>query len=471
MITIKSLFFTFVIAGLITTILTPVVIFFAHKIGGVEQGGYRKINVKPIPLMGGIAVAVPFLIICFLGFSSYFYKYLSGVSFIDLKVLIIGCVSILGVGIVDDIFYVRARVKLLSQLLIASLILLTGHVLSNIYIPFFGNVVLNYWLGSVISIAWIVGLINAFNLIDGVDGLASGIACIASIALAVLCGITGNVFVMILFGVLAASLIGFLVFNFYPAKIFLGDTGSMFLGYVIAMLTLMGSYKSELAIIVLVPLLTLGLPIFETVVSIMRRYVRGAPIFAADSHHTHHRLLNKGYSQVQVVLILYTVSILLAVSAIMNRLLPNEWQWTSIVLFALTLGWIAWIAGYLRPKSFNLAIRRRQHNNLLKLFTKYAICSFNAHPFGCDVHELLLRLCQHELGVKFLQVTKQGNKVFLIGEQDIAGKELYPIDSFNIEAASGKRVDVLYQFNYSPNDLERRDVSVCLANIFSSIRV
>jgi len=221
-------------------------------------------------------------------------------------------VAILGLGLLDDIRGMRARYKFLGQIAVAVFICATGHVLQGFYIPFIGGFPLSPQLGVIFSLLWIVGMINAFNLIDGLDGLAAGIALIASVALVVLGMITGNTMIALICLPLAGSLAAFLLFNSHPARIFLGDTGSMFLGYILATVTLMGTYKSETFAIILGPALTLSFPIFETLVSMARRFVRGVPIFSGDGHHTHHRLLRKGFSKRQVVLILYGVTLLLA---------------------------------------------------------------------------------------------------------------------------------------------------------------
>lgn len=451
-----------------TVILTPLVIWLARLVGIVEKGDHRRINVKETPLMGGLAIAIPFVVACCLGFTKSFAVFFHGIIPQDILILVVGCISITALGVIDDAFYLRARIKLLVQVLIASLIFVSSHTLTHIYVPFIGEVTFSAWIGGTLSIIWIVGLINAFNLIDGIDGLASGVALIAAITLAILGAIVGNVFVMVLFLALGGSLLGFLLFNFHPAKIFLGDTGSMFLGYTIAMLTLMGSYKSEMAVIVLAPLLTLGLPIFETFVSIIRRYLRGIPIFASDSLHTHHRLLSRGYSQRSVVLILYSVSLLLASWAIIDRLLSPKWGWIPLSLFILTLAWIAWLAGYLRPKSFNKALQRRQHNALLNAFSKYIVMSFNAHRDTSNVQELLLRMCQIELRLKLLRVqTDSGQIIFDTGTVSSGD----PTEKFKLGMTGGQGVEIMYQFNYAANELEKQDATTCLANIFSQIRI
>ncbi|MCK4870192.1 MAG: undecaprenyl/decaprenyl-phosphate alpha-N-acetylglucosaminyl 1-phosphate transferase [Gammaproteobacteria bacterium] len=457
-----------VTAFVATLILTPLVIRLALSIGAVDSGGYRKINKKTTPLMGGVAVALPFIVFCI---YSLFVHIGNPVLTKNLLVLLLGSVFIVIVGVIDDTIGMRARTKLLAQFLVAVLVCATNFVLTHISVPFFGQIVFGKIFGSILSVAWIVGLINAFNLIDGVDGLASGLALIAVVALAILEALSGNTLIAYQFVVLAGCLLAFLFFNFYPAKIFLGDTGSMFLGYVIAMLTLMGTYKATTAVIVFAPLLVLGLPIFETLISMIRRYIRGVPIFASDSRHTHHRLLNKGYSQTKVVLMLYSVAILLACWAILSRVLPSTMLWIPLLLFIATLGWIMWLAGYICVNEVGKIFRRRQRNVLLASFAKYAAISIGAYYKEGRSHNVLLDLCRQETKLRFLKIwLENGEFLFHSGSSSEHG-EKYPMEQFALNAMTGERLVVQYQFDHCPGEQERHDVAACLANIFSAVRL
>jgi len=254
-------------------------------------------------------------------------------------------------------------------------------------------------------VLWVVGLINAFNLLDGIDGLATGIALIGTAALLALSLLQDNLYVTFAGAALAGSLSAFLLFNFPPAKVFLGDTGSMFLGYVLATLSLMGMRKSEAAVILLAPMLALGLPVFETFVSILRRYLRGVPIFVGDAHHTHHRLLSKGYSQPRVVLTLCAVALLLAAAAILSAFIPqgSPWMAAAYALYGATLVYIAWLAGYLRPTTFRKTLERRQRNKIYQALGHYAALHLNANN-RTDTTGLLLELCRRELGLRHIEV-------------------------------------------------------------------
>ncbi len=463
----------FVCSFIVTLLLVPLIIKMACKFGAIEHGGYRKVNDLSIPLLGGIAVAIPIIVVTVLGLINYPFCLFHHIYNRYLIVFLVGIVAILLLGMIDDVLGLRARVKLLFQVLIATLICFSGYALSVLYIPFVGRVILGPIWGDVISICWIVGLINAFNLIDGIDGLASGVACIAALSLAILGAISSNSLVVVMFIVLAGSLLGFLFYNFYPAKIFLGDTGSMFIGYSIAMLTLIGSYKSETAIIVFAPLLALGLPIFETMISMVRRYIRGKPIFTADGYHTHHRLLRKGYSQRKVALMLYFVALLFSGWAILARLLPDEWEWVSFVLFAITVIWVAWIAGYLSSQSVRNILQHRQSNLFLTTFSKYVCLSLEAHCDDKRISNLLIELCRCELHLHFLSVSFPDGSTWLKStESNNGGAQDECIqDKLCVQAAAGRHLMIHYQFRQMVDLVEKHDVDSCLAAIFSDIRL
>ncbi|MCX7046025.1 MAG: MraY family glycosyltransferase [Candidatus Sumerlaeota bacterium] len=293
----------------LTAALTPLVMKFARRIGAVDTGGYRKIYEGAMPLLGGLGIALPIIVLT-LGAA------LAGVTIIhgwkwvlatypdalsplmslrqirrELFLIAFGGAAVVALGIYDDKYGMRARYKLAGQMLIGLLVCAAGVTLREVDIPGIGRVTLPPVAGFIFTILWIAGLINAFNLIDGIDGLASGVAFIISGGLIVLGILTDSPLVILVCAALAGSSLAFLAYNFNPARIFLGDTGSMFLGYVLGTVTLLGTAKTQTATAVLAPILALGFPIYETLVSMARRLIRGQPIFAGDQHHTHHRLL------------------------------------------------------------------------------------------------------------------------------------------------------------------------------------
>ena len=455
----------FLLAFALGLTFTFAIRYLARKFKFVEHGGFRKINRKPIPLLGGLGIALPF--IGFLIFVSIYNFH----EILPSRILTWSAFSfiLVTIGIIDDIWGMKAKVKLFGQLIIAILtvfFVLHNNMLHQIYLPFFGLIHLHVAVSSIISIFWIVGLINAFNLIDGIDGLASGVAFFVSLTLALLALISHNYLILSLSIFLAGNLLAFLCFNFNPATIFLGDTGSMFIGYAISVITLIGQHKYRTFTIILAPIIALGLPIFEVIISMIRRYLRGLPVFVGDSYHTHHRLLERGFSQRKVVLILYLVSFLLSVWAVLSIILPRDKCWISFVLFFATLLWTAWLAGYLHFGILKKVIYRRQQNILLNAFAKYAILSFNKNHHD-DNYNSLLTTCCFELGLSYLEIMAANGKILLASKAP-SSKRL-KFHEIKVNSLMGYAINIKYVFAHIPTEMEQHDVSICLANIFTHI--
>ena len=218
-------------------------------------------------------------------------------------------------GLIDDYKNLPAKVKLLGQIVCACVLVAFDVRIDFITDPFGDYLYLEY-LAIPATIFWIVGLTNTVNLIDGLDGLAAGVATIASVTICLVALQQGYALVAVLTAALAGAAIGFLFYNFNPAKIFMGDTGSMFLGFMLAGISVIGAVKSAATIALIVPILALGLPIMDTTFAIVRRYRGGVPIFKPDKGHLHHRLLDLGFTQRQAVLLMYIISALLGLSAV-----------------------------------------------------------------------------------------------------------------------------------------------------------
>ena len=475
------------LGGLVASVvLMPLVMRFARMIDAVDRGGYRKVFEGAMPLLGGLGVALPLMGLgfatCVTGYyvvgnwtwveRNYpdYFGLLYGMAEYreECAIITIGGLAILALGIVDDTRGLRARWKLLGQVAVAALVGLSGHALTSVTLPVVGVLELGFILGSLLSIFWIVGMINAFNLIDGVDGLASGIALVGVTALVVLSVIQDNIYVTVAGSVLAGTLLGFLCYNFPPARIFLGDTGSMFIGFFLASMSLMGAQKYETAVILLAPTLALSFPIFETLISITRRYLRGVPIFAGDNHHTHHRLLGKGYSQPRVVLTLYGVAISLATAAVLSTLIPVNSMWSGVpyALYAGTLVFIAWLAGYLRPTAFRAIFERRQKNRLFHALANYAKQCLDCHGH-CVERRLLLELCRHELGLRYIDVRLEGTQ-FLMASDGVP-TNFDPENSeeqLRVKSFDDQNVLIYFAYNKPPDENHRQDVIACLAGIF-----
>ena len=295
--------FTFALA--VAYVTTPWVKNMAIKAGALDAPDARKVHKKPIPRMGGLAIYLGFVLAVLA--SMHVNREIAG--------LLLGGTMILIVGIIDDMIQLSAKVKLLGQIG-AALVL----VMFNIRIEWltnpFGDMLYVDYFSIPLTILWVVGLTNTVNLIDGLDGLAAGVSTIASITI-LLVALQQNFWtVAILTAALAGADLGFLQHNFNPAKIFMGDTGSMFLGFMLAAISILGTVKSAATIALVVPIMALGLPIMDTAFAIIRRYMNGRPIFKPDKGHLHHRLLELGLTQKQAVLLMYVISGCLGISAI-----------------------------------------------------------------------------------------------------------------------------------------------------------
>lgn len=302
----KTYIYAFIVALVISYILTPFVKKLAWKTGAVDiPKDERRVHTKPIPRIGGLAIYIAFIVTVLITMPVTD----------NIKGVIIGGTLITILGVLDDIYNLPAKIKLLGQVAAAGILVYFGIKVEWVTNPL-GDMVYLGKLSIPITIFWIVGVTNTLNFIDGLDGLAAGIASIASFTLMLVALNEGLGPVVILTAALAGGAVGFLPFNFNPAKIFMGDTGAMFLGYVLAAISVMGAIKSATAIALAVPILALGLPIFDTAFAILRRAINGYPVMKADKDHLHHRLLAIGLTQRQTVLIMYSISAALGMSAI-----------------------------------------------------------------------------------------------------------------------------------------------------------
>ena len=322
---ILSLILCFSMAFAISLALTPAVTSLAYKIGAIDvPKDKRRVHKKPIPRLGGLAIYYGFLI--------------SVVFFCNMDKQLIGIIAgsllIVGVGILDDVMQLRASVKFLVQIIAALIVAYCDVRIKAISmpIPIVEGGILNLGILSVpITVLWIAGVTNAVNLIDGLDGLAVGISSIATFSLFFIAILAGEPIVAILAAALAGSCLGFLPYNFNPAKIFMGDTGSTFLGYMLSIICIQGLFKGYVIISFIVPFLILGLPIFDTVYAILRRIKNKKPIMSPDRGHLHHRLIDMGLSQKQTVAVMYIISMILGLSAVM---VVGSGAYTGIIIIA-----------------------------------------------------------------------------------------------------------------------------------------
>ncbi|KNF09724.1 putative undecaprenyl-phosphate N-acetylglucosaminyl 1-phosphate transferase TagO [Gottschalkia purinilytica] len=290
---------------------TPLAKKIAYKVGAIDvPKDERRVHKVPIPRLGGIAIYLATIIsmIALLNLDRSVISILIGGSIIAIT------------GIVDDIKPMSAKLKLVLQVVAAAVLILGDVKIEAITNPFDKQHGLLH-LGSFaipITIFWVVGITNTLNLIDGLDGLSAGVSAIAALSFLFITygSVTGEASIIIMSAIIAGAAFGFLPFNFNPAKIFMGDTGALFLGYMLSVIAIEGAMKSVATIAIVTPILALGLPIFDTTFAILRRLIDKKPIMEADRGHLHHRLLDKGLSQRQTVLVLYIISVILGASAI-----------------------------------------------------------------------------------------------------------------------------------------------------------
>lgn len=338
----------FAVALIVAFFSTPIARRVAVKSGAVNiPKDSRRVHTKPMALMGGLAIIAGFILSILYSFSTrdlnQFLTYLSKPKTIG---MLIGVFLIIILGIIDDIKPLKARIKFPVQLVAAIVVVATGTRIVNISKPFLGTVAsvpsMMYDLGDilafVISVLWIVGMTNAINFIDGLDGLAAGVSGIAALSLFIVAVIRYQDDVAIVAVALVGAIFGFLPYNFNPAKIFMGDTGSTFLGFVLATLSIEGTMKSVTAIAMAIPILVLGLPIFDTAFAIVRRLLSGKPIGQPDRGHLHHRLLDMGISHKMSVITLYIISAglgLFAIALVDKGLLPSLILLIILVMFGI----------------------------------------------------------------------------------------------------------------------------------------
>jgi len=308
----------FTVALAVAYFITPYVKDFAIKAGAMDAPDARKVHTSPIPRMGGLAIYLAFIVAVLA--SLHVNHEILGV--------LLGATVILIVGITDDLRQLSPKVKLLVL------------VMFNVRIEWltnpFGDMIYLDYFSIPITIMWVVSLTNTVNLIDGLDGLAAGVSTIAAVTILMVALQQNFWMVAILTAALAGSALGFLHYNFNPAKIFMGDTGSMFLGYTLAAISILGTVKSAATIALVVPIVALGLPIMDTAFAIIRRYSSGRPIFKPDKGHLHHRLLEMGLTQKQAVLLMYVISGCLGLSAI--ALTEVNKGYGAVIILVLLVG-------------------------------------------------------------------------------------------------------------------------------------
>lgn len=324
---------SFVAAVVMALVLTPVVKMFAVWVGAVDAPNHRKVHTHIMPRLGGLAIFISFIASFFI-IAPVLDNYKENAAFS----IVLGGAIIVLVGALDDRFQLSAKWKLLGQIVAACIVVFGFNLRVDILnIPFLEvSTNISDWLSVVITLFWIVGVTNAINLIDGLDGLAGGVSAIATATILVLALFMGNITVILLSTILLGSIIGFLFFNFHPAKIFMGDSGALFLGFALATLSILG-FKQATLVSFVAPILMLGVPIADTFFAIIRRIINREPISVADKSHLHHCIhLQLGLSHRMTVLVIYGVAMIFGTTAVLLSL----WDialWLQIVVVAIIL--------------------------------------------------------------------------------------------------------------------------------------
>ncbi|MCK8824590.1 glycosyltransferase family 4 protein [Fuchsiella alkaliacetigena] len=341
--------FSFLIAASITYLITPFIKKLALYLGAVDTPNNRRINTVPIANLGGLAIYIGFLItLLMVGYNS------------KLLGILVCSTLMFFLGLVDDIKGVTAYKKFIFQLLIAGLLTQFGIKIEFITNPLGGMFYLGV-LSIPFTIFWLVAITNTLNLIDGLDGLAAGVSIIAALTLFLVAMQEAQVIIMLITVIIAGVCFGFLQYNFNPAQIFMGDAGSLFLGFLFASISAVGALKGAATMTLVIPILALGVPIFDTAFAIIRRCRRKKPIFKADQGHIHHKLLDLGLTQVQAVLVVYLASIFLGLLAV---LINGTIKLIVIFLAVLVLVILGVILYRLNLASLSLESNQEKYENV-----------------------------------------------------------------------------------------------------------
>ncbi len=347
--------------------LTPLLRALALRLGLLDHALIaRKVHGMPMPRLGGVAIVVGFVgTIAVLVELEPGAVLLAGARDRTLLALVAGGLCIAALGIYDDVRGADATVKLTVQLVAATLVYALGIRIDTLSLPFVETIHLG-WVGLPLTLLWLVGVVNAVNLVDGLDGLAGGLALVAIFTLSALALLTGQWQAFVALAALGGACLGFLFFNVSPASIFMGDTGSMFLGFMLAALSIVVQQRAAPTLPSAVPVLALGIPILDTLLAIVRRAARGAPIFSADREHLHHRLLALGRSHARAAGALWAAGLTLGGAAVLQAITgPGGALAVLAVGSAGTLVLLRRL-GYLRMEGARRALQDRRHNLKLR---------------------------------------------------------------------------------------------------------
>ena len=347
-------------SAVVAFLLTPLVRNFARDRGWVDRpDGRRKLHITPVPRLGGVAVFGAFAFTCALLVAlermGAIADHISGTAYLH---LLIACAAVAAVGTVDDITGVRPVAKIAMQAAAGLYLYFHGYKMDALSNPLTGESIELGLLSAPLTIVWFVGMSNAFNLIDGLDGLAAGVGFFSTTTLFIACVINERWEIAVIAAALGGSLLGFLRYNFNPASVFLGDSGALFVGFALAAIAMRGSMKSSAAIAVVAPLMALAVPILDASIAVLRRFVRGDDVFSADGDHIHHRLLRMGLTPRRVVAVMYAVAAAFGFLSLLTMTVKS--QIVGMVVIASSV--VTWIGvhqlGYAEFGEIQRSLRR-----------------------------------------------------------------------------------------------------------------
>lgn len=348
--------FAIMLAVLIAYFIVPFAIRLAPIIGAMDEPDSRKVHQVDMPRVGGIAIFLAFIV--------------SMLIFVprtaSINGVLLGAALIFIVGLLDDILDLNAWIKLAAQIAAASVAVYYGVVVSFVTNPFDGLLNLGYF-SIPLTLLWIVGITNAINLIDGLDGLAAGVSAIAGVTMGIISLLHGQTIVAVMAFILVAAILGFIPYNFHPARTFMGDCGSNVLGFILGCLAILGLTKSAAVISLFLPIVILGIPIFDTFFAIIRRMYNKAPIFHPDKDHLHHRLLGMGFSHSGSVLIIYGISGVFSVIAVVLSYISSPKAMLILSLLLLLVVFGAGRIGLMTGGAPRIQIKSNQHAEELKM--------------------------------------------------------------------------------------------------------
>ena len=439
--------------------VTPPVRVLARRLGVTDDPAKaRKVHQNVIPRMGGLAIAAGFFLplMVLWGLETEVAKQFAA-NKMQVVILAFGGFMILALGVYDDRRGARASVKLAVQVPVAVLLVLAGFTFSKIALPWGGHWQVGY-LGPVIAIFWIVGITNAMNLIDGLDGLAAGISLIVVLTLMVVALMSQDYVAAMLNAALGGALIGFLVHNFHPATIFMGDTGSLFIGYCVAAIGILTSTKSTTTVAFLVPVIALSVPILDTTLATFRRLLRGRSPFSADQEHMHHKLLRMGFSHRRAVLVLWAFAFVTCLASLAIVFMQGSQIWSVLTIYAVVATVVIKKLGFIRAENWSSEFKegrqrkvfaQRKDAYLREMKETFALLE---HPD--QIPGLLLRLHQiSSYGAMRVQITdpflrrmcSNGGEYRwpTVPEAPIGGGRLV---SFSLDGRYGGIGEVTYEF-------------------------